>query len=228
MEKKKVPEKKIIYIPNAADLSLSENVSMNFNREEFRDRMKWTGKTVFIYVGAHGVANHLVQVLEGASTITDKNILFVLVGDGMSKASLVEFARDHQLTNIEFIDPVPKPTIFEYILAADVGMSVLKKVETFKTIYSNKTFDYMSCRKPVLMLIDGISRKLIEEADAGLYAEPENISEFREKVMQYADNLDLVQAQGQHGYTYVKKHFDRKKLANQYLEYVQENIQTNH
>ena len=228
IEKKKVPEQKIIYIPNAADLSLSENVSMNFNRNEFRERMKWNGKTVFLYVGAHGVANHLVQVLEGASTITDKNIHFVLVGDGMSKVSLIEYARDHQLTNVEFIDPVPKATIFEYILGADVGMSVLKKVETFKTIFSNKTFDYMSCHKPVLMLIDGISRKLIEEADAGLYAEPENISEFRNKVMQYADDPNLILAHGQHGYAYVIEHFDRKKLANKYLEYVQENIQANH
>ena len=70
--------------------------------------------------------------------------------------------------------PVPKEEIFKYILASDVGVSVLKKVETFKTIYSNKTFDYMSCKKPVLILIDGVSRQLVENAECGFYAEPEN------------------------------------------------------
>ena len=34
---------------------------------------------------------------------------------------------------------------------ADIGTSILKKVDTFKTIYSNKTFDYMASKKPILM-----------------------------------------------------------------------------
>ena len=33
----------------------------------------------------------------------------------------------------------------------------------------------MSCKKPILMLIDGVSRKLVEDANCGLYIEPENI-----------------------------------------------------
>jgi glycosyltransferase involved in cell wall biosynthesis len=224
IKEKKTPDKKIIYIPNAADLSVAENVSESFDREAFRDRMNWTGKTVFLYVGAHGVANHLVQVLEGAATINDSRVHFVLIGEGMTKPLLIQYSRDHRLHNVEFKNPVPKPAIFEYILGADVGMSVLKKAESFKTIYSNKTFDYMSCRKPVLMIIDGISRTLIEVAEAGLYAEPENPSEFKNKVMQYVENQNLIIKHGQNGYAYVKEHFDREKLALKYLEYVQKDI----
>jgi hypothetical protein len=36
----------------------------------------------------------------------------------------------------------------------------------------------MACKKPILMLIDGVSRDLIEEAQCGIYAEPENIKEL--------------------------------------------------
>ena len=68
------------------------------------------------------------------------------------------------MNNVIFRDPVPKSEVFKYILASDVCTSVLKNNETFKTIYSNKTFDYSVCKKPILLLIDGISRELVESA----------------------------------------------------------------
>jgi hypothetical protein len=54
------------------------------------------------------------------------------------------------------------------------SLNVLKNVATFKTVYSNKTFDYMACKKPILMAIDGISKELVEQADAGVFVQPEN------------------------------------------------------
>jgi len=64
IEKKGVPPEKIIFIPNAADFSLSDHLLETFNAEEFRKQHGWDGKFVITYVGAHGVANHLEQVLE--------------------------------------------------------------------------------------------------------------------------------------------------------------------
>ena len=58
-------------------------------------------------------------------------------------------------------------------------MAILKKTDTFKTVYPNKVFDYMSCKKPVFVTIDGITRDLIETSNCGLYAEPENLDEFK-------------------------------------------------
>jgi len=221
---KRVPENKIRIVPNAADLSISEKVMNRFDRNKFRDTMGWDNKVVFIYVGAHGVANHLIQVLEVAELLTETNAHFVLIGDGMQKPVLVKYALQKKLTNVEFLDPVPKQKIFEYIAASDAGISVLKKSDTFKTIYSNKTFDYMACKRPVIMVIDGISRKLIEEARGGIYVEPENIPDFKEKIMLYLREPKRMVQEGNNGYDYVKKNFDRKKLSKKYLVCIQEII----
>ena len=70
----------------------------------------------------------------------------------MEKEKLMATSREQNIKNVRFIDPVPKSEVFEYILASDMGASVLKDVETFKTVYSNKTFDYMSCKKPILLI----------------------------------------------------------------------------
>jgi glycosyltransferase involved in cell wall biosynthesis len=216
--KKGVPSEKIIFIPNAADFSLSEELLAHFDVAAFRKEHDLEGKFVVTYVGAHGVANHLIQVLNTAELLQDTNFLFLLIGDGMLKKELMEEAQRRQLSNVRFIDSVPKKEVFKYILASEAGTSVLKKVDTFKTIYSNKTFDYMSCQKPILMAIDGVSRQLVEEAQAGLYVEPENAEDFAEKIRLYLQNPDLVKQHGLNGYQYAKANFDREVLAKRYLD----------
>jgi glycosyltransferase involved in cell wall biosynthesis len=138
----------------------------------------------------------------------------------MLKKELKEAALKRGLNNVRFIDSVPKKEVFKYILASDMGTSVLKKVDTFKTVYSNKTFDYMSCRKPILMAIDGVSRKLVEDAGAGVYVEPENATDFAQKIRDYIQNPVLLKTQGDSGYDYAKNNFDRNVLANRYLQFI--------
>ena len=88
--------------------------------------------------------------------------------------------------------PSQKQKFFKYILASDMGTSVLKNVETFKTVYSNKTFDYMACKKPILMAIDGVSRALVEQANAGVFVQPENAEDFAQKVKFYLSNFSDI------------------------------------
>ncbi|SEJ13441.1 Glycosyltransferase involved in cell wall bisynthesis [Dyadobacter koreensis] len=214
--------KKIIYIPNAADFSLSEKVMSTFNESIFRQQHRLTGKFLVTYVGAHGFANHLIQILETAELLADTNVVFLLIGDGEQKRYLIQEAQQRNLQNVRFIDSVSKSEVFNYILASDMGTSVLKKTDTFKTIYSNKTFDYFSCKKPVLMAIDGVSRELVEGANAGVFVEPENPADFAAKIRFYLDNPLLIKQQGENGYWHAKNHFDRQVLAMRYLNYIRE------
>jgi glycosyltransferase involved in cell wall biosynthesis len=224
IDKKNIPSSKIIFIPNAADFNLSDKVLKNFDPKNFRIKNGTSGKFVITYVGAHGVANHLIQLLDVAEKLKDKPVLFQLIGGGMQKAKLQENAKNRGLSNVHFIDPIAKKDVFKYIIASDVGTSVLKKAETFKTIYSNKTFDYMACKKPVLLLIDGISRELVETADCGIYAEPENLIDIENKIRFLINNPEILNRQGENGYEYAKTHFDRIVLAEKYMNHLKEII----
>lgn len=217
---KKVPANKIIFIPNAADFSLAEKIQNKFNPQAFKKEIGLENKFVITYVGAHGVANHLIQLIETAEHLKDTNVVFQLIGDGMLKQELINKVKNRKLTNVVFRDSVPKKEVFKYILASDAGASVLKKVDTFKTIYSNKTFDYMSCKKPVLLAIDGVSRELIEKADCGFYVEPENVLEIEKGIRKMLANQKTLSTLGENGYNYAKSHFDREQLASNYIDYI--------
>jgi len=219
-EKKGIAENKLIQISNAADFSLSEKLLQEFDRDVFRKVHGLEGKFVITYVGAHGVANCLEQILDAAEVLTDTNVLFLLIGQGMEKDRLVKMAEDRKITNVRFLDSVPKADVFRYILASEMGASVLKRVDTFKTVYSNKTFDYMSCKRPILMAIDGVSRELLEAAGAGSYVEPENTQEYNRVIRLYLNDPERVKREGESGYRFAKENFDREVLAMKYLEHI--------
>lgn len=228
IEDKKVPANKIIFIPNAADFTLSEEVvKSDFDPKQFRSKLGWEDKMVITYVGAHGVANHLIQAIETADLVKDDfpQAHFVLIGNGMQKEMLQKEVADINLTNVQFIDSVPKAQVFKYIMASDFGASILKKVDTFKTIYSNKTFDYMSCRKPIMLAIDGVSRDLVETAKCGVFIEPENPSHWV-KVIEQVSRIDsrTLEQMGSNGYEYARKHFDRSQLATSYMNFMKNKI----
>lgn len=218
IKNKGVAEDKLMMIPNAADFEMSEELLNTFDAQKFRQEKNWQDKFIITYVGAHGVANGLHQVLETAKLVADTNVVFVLVGDGMKKKTLIEQAASENINNVWFYDSQPKKEVLKFVMASDMGTSVLLKNDTFKTVYSNKTFDYMSCKKPILMAIDGVSRDLVETADAGIFVEPENPKDFAQKIRNYLQNPTKLRQQGENGYQYAKNHFDRNKLALKYLE----------
>jgi len=226
-EKKGIPESKLIQISNAADFSLSEKLLNDFDSVAFRKEHDLEGRFVITYVGAHGVANHLEQLLDAGDALKDTNVLFLLIGQGMEKDRLKKMAADRKVTNVRFLDSVPKADVFRYILASEMGASVLKRVDTFKTVYSNKTFDYMSCKKPILMAIDGVSRELLEDAGAGSYVEPENTAEYNRVIREYLADPQRLEREGESGYRFAKENFDREVLAKKYLAYISNIVKRN-
>ncbi len=220
---KRFPEfaEKLVVITNGADFSIMNGSD---NADKIRKKYHWGGKKVFAYFGAHGVANDLMQIVEVANDMIDNHkLLFVLIGDGMQKNMLRGKAKEWGLSNVQFIDSVSKSEVADYINAIDIGMATLKKTETFKTVYPNKVFDYMSCKKPVLVTIDGITRELVEAAECGLYSEPENMVDFRDAVNRFLEMSDDKLTQfGENGFEFAKEHFDRKKLSQKYINTIKE------
>jgi len=79
----------------------------------------------------------------------------------------------------------------------------------------------MSCKRPILMAIDGVSRELVAAAGAGAYVEPENMQAYNRIIREYLADADRVQREGESGYRFARENFDREVLAKKYIEYLQ-------
>lgn len=69
-------------------------------------------KFIVGYTGSIGIANCLQNLIGAAIKLQDRtDIHFVIVGKGEYKEVLQQQVADHELSNVTFIDPIPKTQI---------------------------------------------------------------------------------------------------------------------
>ena len=110
----------------------------------------------------------------------------------------------------------------EIVRACDVGAAVLQDNPTFKTVYPNKVFDYMASERPTLLAIDGVARTLVcDEAQAGVFAKPEDGASLAAAIRSLADDPEGRAAMGRRGRAWVLANATRESLAQRYLDVLQ-------
>jgi len=214
----------ISMIPNGADESLLKS-----GNTVKRVDLGWDGKFVVLYAGAHGISNDLETILDCAEIIEENNtILFAFLGDGKEKQNLINKSKTMQLSNVQFLDPVPKSEIAAYLNAADACLAILKPIDMYKTTYPNKVFDYMAAGKPVILAIDGVIRDVVEKSQCGIFCEPGNpISISKAVVEMHTMKKTELNSMGKNGKEYLGKHFDRKNTVKLFSDMIEKMVDEN-
>ena len=198
-------------VPNGADPSMFDPET---DGSAFRTRHDLDGAFVAVYAGAHGMSNDLGVILDAADRLRSRtDIQFLFVGDGKEKSALQKRAAELGLQNVVFVPAVPKNEMNEVLAASDCCIAILKPLELYKTTYPNKVFDYMAAGKPVVLAIDGVIRKVVEDSQAGVFVQPGNSSEMAEAIQNLADHPEQTREMGISGRRAVEQDYNRSRLA---------------
>jgi glycosyltransferase involved in cell wall biosynthesis len=125
------------------------------------------------------------------------------------------------LSNVRFLGQQARERIPGYIAGADVCLVMLKKTELFKTVIPTKLLEYMSCEKPVIVAVDGQARKIVEEAGAGMFVEPEDSNALAEAIRLLAVDPERRRRMGISGRQYIVSRLSRERTARSYLDVLQ-------
>lgn len=203
--------KNLTLVENGVDVSMFD---LTENGADFRKTHQLENKFIALYAGAHGISNNLGVILESAAiTIDDPQIVYVFVGDGKEKSNLIEESNSKQLDNVIFLPSVPKTEMNAVLAAANACIAILKPIEMYKTTYPNKVFDYMAAAKPVLLLIDGVIRQVVEEAHCGIFVKPGDSQALAYHIQIMHNDIVNTKRMGKNGREFVEGHFDRSVLA---------------
>lgn len=204
-------------IPNGCDLDLfGDTAAAPWRPEGIAE-----DDLVAIFPGAHGIANGLDAVLDAAVELQRRgrsDIKLLLVGDGMMKPRLVERARKEAISNVVFLDPVPKPRLAGLMATADLGMMTLQNVPAFyRGTSPNKFFDFIAAGIPVLNNYPGWLAQLIEENQCGFVVPPEDPAAFADALERAADDRDSLVAMGRAARALAEREFSRDRLADVFV-----------
>ncbi len=207
-------DKEFKWICNGIDEEEMQNIEPLYS--EIEEKIP-KDKFIIGYTGTIGIANSLDTFCKAAKLLNNnKNIAFVLVGDGKEKKKLVKIYGE--LDNIYFIDAIPKQQVQSMLKLFDVCYIGLKKENLFKYgVSPNKLFDYMYSAKPILYSIESGKNSIIELAKCGITINAEESRAVADAVLELFDMpLNDRYKMGENGRRYVLEHFTYKNLAKEF------------
>lgn len=206
---------KIVVIKNGVETSRFQPRGKN---QDILRQLNLQHDFVIGYIGTHGLAHGLDFIVKTARKITDNDIRFLFIGDGAEKNNLIKRTRELGLENFIFLDPVPKNQVPDYLSVLDVALVPLRKSSTFENVIPSKIFETAAMNKPIFLGLKGETQKIITQYHAGVCFEPEDETDFLEKLSVLRRNITTGEVDYAAGCRNLARDYDRKKLAGDMLK----------
>lgn len=213
------PGKNVYWLPNGVDVSFYNPSEIQGG--SFREKNGFSPTAIlFFYGGIIGHAQGLEVILKAANLIRENNkIKFILQGSGPELAMLLELKKTLNLNNVHFLEPVSKREMPAILKSIDVALVPLKNLPLFQGAIPSKVFEALAMEIPLLLGVDGEARKhFIEKGNAGLFFQPENAEDLAKQALFMAENPEKRLEMGKNARIYVCEHFDRNKIAADFLK----------
>lgn len=157
IEGRGIAPEKIHYIPN----SIEEN-------EWLIKRRKVSEQVRVVYTGNIGLAQDVFLLLDVAQELQqEEDICFQVVGYGYHKQTFERLVKERGLTNIEFLDAMPRWDALKQLAKSDIAFATLVESTAFDTVTPGKIIDYMAMGCAIVGAVSGHAAHVIEEAGAG-------------------------------------------------------------
>lgn len=191
-------------------------------------RLGLDGRFNVMYAGAIGLAQGLDTVLEAAVLLRDlTEVQFVLVGDGVQRATLEAAVRDRKLDNVRFLGYYPMDAMPSLYALADVLLIHLRDDPLFRITIPHKTFTYMASGKPVLAAVAGNAATVVESAGAGLTCPPDDPQAMADTVRKLYSLSPLERGvMSGNGRRAACETYDRHSILTQMDEFLSEAVKT--
>jgi colanic acid biosynthesis glycosyl transferase WcaI len=178
-----------------------------------------------VYAGLHGLAQGLDQIVSAAALLRDEAGLGIfLMGDGPTKASLVEQARAAALANVRFLDPIPAAEMPAWLSGGDIAIVPLKAF--IPGAVPSKLYEAMAAGLPVVLVATGEPADIVNEHRAGIVVAPGDVAGLADALRRLAANPDHRRELGQNGRRAAEQRYDRNVINSSFVEYLEERAAT--
>jgi len=194
---------KIEYFPNWAEDAISSG-NLNYPIPGLPDGFK------IMFAGNIGEAQDLESIMHTALKLkNNKNIKFILVGDGRKMPFVQDFIKENNLEEIVYtVGRFPVEAMASFFNIADILLVSLKDDPIFNLTVPAKVQAYMSSGKPIVAMLNGEGSENIKEAQCG-FAVSAGDSEKLAETIQFVSqkSKEELNEMGLNGKKFYEKHY---------------------
>ncbi len=176
--------------------------------EAIKEKYGVGGKYIVIFGGNIGEPQKVENIVTLAELYRqNKDIVFIVLGNGAKKKYLEKLVADGSLDNVIIKDFIPAQDYLHLVSSADVGLISLSELFTIPNIPS-KTLSYFIAKVPILAAIDANTDygKILEESGAGLWSVTGDTESYKKNFDTLYQDASLRKRMGENGHKYFKEH----------------------
>ena len=194
---------KIVYFPNWVDSVFSNN------REAETPAVP--EGFIAMFTGNIGESQDFGTVLRAAEQLKEnRNIHFVIVGNGRAKSWVEEQITQRNLSaTVHCVGSYPLEAMPATFAKADILFAALKDEPVFALTVPAKIQAYMSAGKPIVTMINGEAKSLIESVGCGIAVDAGDAKAFAEAVLRLSQMPSEERSElGEKGRAFSATHFN--------------------
>lgn len=217
---KGVPEDKIVVVYNWVD----EQAVVDVPREENKLFDKYgldRSKFYITYNGNIGLTQNMDMLLEVAHSLkSNKDIRFVLVGNGAYLEKVQQIIKDRSINNVMLLPFQPYEDISHVFSLGDVSL-VISKPGVGENSVPSKTWSIMSASRPVLANFDENELKsIITDNNCGIFTKAGDRNSFKDAILKLYKDRKLCRTMGKNGRQFVMANLTKDYGTRKYVEVI--------
>lgn len=194
------------------------------NNDDLREKYNLKGKFIAIFGGTIGEAQAVWNIASLAKHNLDKkDVVFLVVGRGVKKKVLEDIARQDSISNLRFIEYMPREDYERILELADVGLISIDEKYTVPTCPS-KIIGYMALAKPVIAMFNkgnDFGCFYIDKPGCGLYSIDLDYETMYDNFDRLYQDAALRKKMGVSGYQYYKENLTAEAIAKTIIKQIQ-------
>lgn len=195
----KINNKKYIYLPSYAE--------SDYKIDKFVKNDKFD----ILFAGNIGPAQSVETIIECANLLKkNKDIVFHIVGDGLSKEKCEKLKDKYKLNNCKFYGYHDVSEMPKYYSIADAFIITMVDNEVVNSTLPAKIQSYMLSGKPIYGAVSGEVKLVIEESKSGLCCESLDYKTLAKNIEKTYNNSKLLKEYSKNAKEYYKNNFDKE------------------
>jgi len=214
-----VDENKITVIPNWAPI---DEIPVHEQNNSFSRTQGLVDKFVVLYSGTMGMKHNPELIATAAESMeSEKDIVFVVISEGIGRNYLEEAKKKRNLKNLILLDFQPFGIFPKVLGSSDILLTILEPEAGIFSVPS-KVLSGLCAQRPAILYVpqENLAAKIIERNNAGIVITDNSEFNLTTAIQYLQEHPDEAKQMGINAISYAQDNFKINRIADKFVEVI--------